>query len=178
MVAYFEFTTSDIIGDFCFADSFHQLDSGVQDPWMRDMHHFIPFVLKMRCLFDLALFAWVRLVLLAFAVPIREVQIRVLERVRKRIEMGTTHKDMMTHVIGHISEKGDGISIDELAQTSFVLMVAGSETTATTLAGAMYYLLRNENVLEILNSEIRNAFTSDEDITMAKASILTFGIQV
>jgi cytochrome P450 len=75
---------------------------------------------------------------------------------------------MMTHVIGHISETGDGISIAELASTSFILMLAGSETTATTLAGSMFYLLKNRDILDILAKEIRTTFSSDEDLTIIK----------
>jgi cytochrome P450 len=88
--------------------------------------------------------------------------------VKKRIDIGAEHNDMMTHVIGHISEGDDGISISELARTSVVLLVAGAETTATTLAGALFYLLKNRDVLDRLIHEVRTAFHSDEEVNIMR----------
>jgi cytochrome P450 len=104
----------------------------------------------------------------AFGLSATGMMDQIKRRVKKRIELGTNQKDMMTHIIGHISEDGDGISLAELAQTSFILMLAGSETTATTLAGAMFYLLKNKHILSILTEEIRGNFESDEDVTIIK----------
>jgi cytochrome P450 len=175
MSKYFEFTTSDIIGDFCYADSFGQLRSGEQDSFIGGMHKYIPFTVRLHPLLNLltrgalsGLLPLLVKVLHKIGVDPKKMMNKIDERVKRRIDMGTDQKDMMTHVIEHISENGDGISTEELAQTSLVLMLAGSETTATTLAGSLFYLLKNRDVLNILLKEIRTAFTSDKDITILK----------
>jgi cytochrome P450 len=175
LTKYFEFTTSDIIGDFCYAESFGQLKSGEQDPFLGDIHKLIPFTVRLRAITGVVkrgIISSARSLFLKFrnaiGISSGKMTISIEERVKRRIDMGTDQKDMMTHVIGHISETGDGISIAELASTSFILMLAGSETTATTLAGSMFYLLKNRDILDILAKEIRTTFSSDEDLTIIK----------
>lgn len=46
-----------------------------------------------------------------------------------------------------------------------ILIIAGSETTATALTGTMYYLSRYPACLAKLRHEVRNAFTSSSEIT-------------
>lgn len=50
--------------------------------------------------------------------------------------------------------------------------IAGSETTATTLSCATYYLLRDPEVYDKLRKEIHSAFSSYEEINSTSASKL------
>ena len=53
----------------------------------------------------------------------------------------------------------------EIIANSATLLVAGSETVATFLSGATYYLLSNPVALKKLQAEIRGSFQSQNDIT-------------
>lgn len=64
--------------------------------------------------------------------------------------------------------------MEKLFMNASVLIVAGSETTATVLAGVTFLLLRHPEKLARLKDEVRNAFESADDITMAKASQLDY----
>lgn len=46
------------------------------------------------------------------------------------------------------------------------LIVAGSDTSSTTMAAALYYLIHNPSTLHRLEDEIRGAFSRAEDIYM------------
>lgn len=59
------------------------------------------------------------------------------------------------------------MSRDEIIRTSGVLIVAGSETSATTLSGAVYYLLSNPTWLHKVREELDDAFKTESDITFA-----------
>jgi cytochrome P450 len=162
---YFEFTTSDIISDFCFAESYGQLRSGEQEQTIKAMHKFTPLQVKLSVFPRvLQLFAILRYL----GIAQMNVLAKAREQVNRRIEKATEEPDVMKHVMGHISEDGDGMSIDELGPNAMVLMLAGSETTATSLAGAMFYLLKSQTVLHKLTEEVRDSFQSSDDITMAK----------
>lgn len=54
---------------------------------------------------------------------------------------------------------------EEIISNSGVLLVAGSETTATLLSGATYHILSNPVVLKKLQAEIRDTFQSEDKIT-------------
>jgi Cytochrome P450 len=161
-----EFTTSDIISDYCFAESYGQLKSGIQEPAIAGLHKFIPLESKLS-----AMTFTIRMVFILHAVGFTQMKVlaRAQEQVKRRLEVAADQKDMMNRVLKHISEDGEGMSMDELGRNAMILMLAGSETTATTLAGAMYHLLKNPGALERLTKELRGSFESATDMTMAKA---------
>ncbi|KAL2286225.1 hypothetical protein FJTKL_07030 [Diaporthe vaccinii] len=64
--------------------------------------------------------------------------------------------------------------MDKLVMNASVLIVAGSETTATVLSGVTFLLLSQPDKLARVTDEVRNAFESEDDITMAKASQLDY----
>lgn len=53
-------------------------------------------------------------------------------------------------------------------------MLAGTETTATELSGLTYYLHRHPEKMARLKKEVRDAFASVDDMTMAKLSQLEY----
>lgn len=59
---------------------------------------------------------------------------------------------------------------EEIISTARVLLIAGSETTATLLSGATYYLLTNPEILGKLQAEIRGTFQAENDITLQSLS--------
>jgi cytochrome P450 len=61
--------------------------------------------------------------------------------------------------------KGIGFSPEELRLTSNILILAGSETSATCLSGAIYFLLRHPHWTSQLHSELRNSFHSPSEMT-------------
>ena len=78
-------------------------------------------------------------------------------------------------------EKGDPntmMSNEEIMTTFEVLMVAGSETTATTLSGITYHLLKNPSVLQKLVAETRRTFTHSHEITMLTVPTLKYQLAV
>jgi hypothetical protein len=72
----------------------------------------------------------------------------------------------MSHVIQQGSGE-KGLEPGEISATFMVLTTAGSETTATTLCGAMNYLIAHPEKLVILKTEIRSSFQHTKDITLA-----------
>lgn len=88
-----------------------------------------------------------------------------VDKVNARLEMKTERPDMLGMMLKH-KEEGAEMTMDELYANADLLMIAGTETTATSLCGLTWHLLNNKTVLERLTKEIREAFTSIDDITM------------
>lgn len=55
-----------------------------------------------------------------------------------------------------------------------VLIVAGSETTATLLSGVVYLLTAHPEVLEKLAQEVRSSFSDDKEITLLSVGNLHY----
>jgi cytochrome P450 len=66
------------------------------------------------------------------------------------------------------------VSHRELVANAHNLIVGGSETTATSLAGAIYLLVTNKPVLEKLYKEVRNNFESENDIDLISVQKLQY----
>ena len=92
-------------------------------------------------------------------------------------EINPSQPDFMTYILpqhkpttSYISRTKASITTSELYLNSQLLCIAGSETTASLLAGAVYFLSQPENKphLTRLLSELHSNFTSELEITPSK----------
>lgn len=175
---WFNFITFDIIGDLSFGESFHCLENSNYHPWIAILFsHFKALALSTCSRF----FPFIERLML-YAVPKAVKQQRIdhfnmsKEKVHQRIAAQQSqtwrNADFMAHVLRHNDEKG--MSLSEIEATFGILVVAGSETTATALAGIMNYLLKDSAVLEPLVYEIRSCFTMSSEITLDRVGSLQY----
>lgn len=68
----------------------------------------------------------------------------------------------------------EGIDFGKLHANSTILIIGGSETTATLLSGVTHLLLRNPPTLEKLTQEVRLTFKREEEINFSSVSNLTY----
>lgn len=66
------------------------------------------------------------------------------------------------------------LSFDQISGNAFLLTLAGSETSATSLCGTTYLLLTHPETLEKLNSEVRGAFDRVDAITVNAVTQLPY----
>lgn len=62
----------------------------------------------------------------------------------------------------------------KLEMNAGLLIIAGSETTATLLSGAMFLLLTHPEALAKLTDEVRSSFSSDGEITLLSVGNLSY----
>ena len=86
------------------------------------------------------------------------------DRVDKRLNMETDRPDIFGLVLKH--ETGSKMPRHEMHANADLLMIAGTETTATMLSGLTYNLLTNPVPMEKLTREIRKTFRSADEITI------------
>jgi cytochrome P450 len=80
------------------------------------------------------------------------------------------HADPCSYILRHNDEKG--MTRDEIIKTSGLLIIAGSETSATLLSGAFFYLLKNPDWYSRLQKEIVDIFDDESGMTFASLSQL------
>lgn len=164
IVEAFNWITFDIIGDLAFGESFKAVETGKTHPWVSIILDTIrqTNVVSLR-----GRFPWIT-PLVPFLVP-RDLPGKLAYHKKQTAEMTARRikrQDSITHAdfFQRILEKGE-FEEESLRENANVLIVAGSETTATTLSGVTYHLLHNENMLKKLQDEVRTAFSSPEEIT-------------
>lgn len=84
---------------------------------------------------------------------------------RTKLGLDVDRKDFFYYLLNAKDpETGAGFSNAELWGESNLLIIAGSDTTATALAAAIFYLVHNPQKLAILATKVRTAFDTVEEI--------------
>lgn len=66
------------------------------------------------------------------------------------------------------------MTFEKLKANSSILIIGGSETTATLLSGVTYYLLTNPDAHKRLTDEIRSTFKEESEIDFTSVSNLPY----
>jgi cytochrome P450 len=165
MVAWYNWTTFDIISDLTFGESFHGLRDQQWHPWVETVVEALEVGAIVNAISRYGLDG-----IFAFLIPrsMREkfdqLWIYPKEKVATRLQSGTERPDFMSYVMRN-DKHGREMNKEEITSNAEVFVVAGSETTASLLSGATYYLCENPQVLEKVTAEVRDEFESDQDIT-------------
>ncbi|KAK2755487.1 hypothetical protein FQN54_006424 [Arachnomyces sp. PD_36] len=164
----FEMMTFDIIGDLAFGETFRGVETFEPHPWisitlgalsqgaLADVFKRFPTVGTLINLFFPSKIQ-------KLTEQTRQNEDLAMNLVQRRIQRDTDRKDFLTRILEQ--RDPEQVSDLQLAAHSSDFVLAGSETTATTLSCIMYYLLRNPAVMARLQREIRSTFTSYEEIT-------------
>ncbi|EFQ36365.1 cytochrome P450 [Colletotrichum graminicola M1.001] len=170
LMKMFLLTAFDILGSLTFGESLNMLEDGEFTPWAQTV------------LDSIRLDAWIRI---ARHFAIGRVLVNALmntktarakhwehfeyskKRVDKRLARSPTHPDFWSFVEKK-SEAEDGLSMGEQYVNATVIMLAGTETTATALSGVIFFLTKNPEILKTVREEVQSTFGSIEDMTLDK----------
>ncbi|KAF9873229.1 hypothetical protein CkaCkLH20_09392 [Colletotrichum karsti] len=172
--AWFNYATFDIIGDLTFGEPFGCLQQSAMHPWVQ----LIFANVKTSAIESaLARFPVAKQLLPFFVSPklvkqASESKELSKEKVSRRLELQDARLDL---VHGMTAGKG-GLTLtrEELDRNSEGLIIAGSETTATALSGAMYMLTTHPEIMKTLSDEVRSAFASESEINSLNTARLPY----
>ncbi|ROV87631.1 hypothetical protein VMCG_10616 [Cytospora schulzeri] len=172
--SWLNYCAFDIIGDLSFGEPFGCLQESAIHPWIS-----LIFANLRTGAIGVALSRFPLLrIILPLLVPKKlrqlgdEMKRFSQERVMKRLAKGSSRPDFI-HAMS--SNKGGlALTREEIENNAFVLTMAGSETTATALTGAIYQLATNPGVMESLKREVRASFTEQSVIDLSNTAKLPY----
>ncbi|KAJ5309062.1 hypothetical protein N7508_004441 [Penicillium antarcticum] len=175
IVAWYNFTTFDIIGDLAFGEPFDCLKNSNYHQWISILFGNI----KMSSYSNVArrLPGWKYI--LPWITPKHIMSQKsshlalTTEKVNSRLGKSNERPDFFANILKHNNTE-KGFSIPEMITNGSTLIIAGSETTATLLSGVTFLLLRNPRVLAKLQAEIRSAFATEEEVTLENCNKLEY----
>jgi cytochrome P450 len=93
-------------------------------------------------------------------------RVEASERAKERTRAGHDAKKDFFHYLLNAKdpETGEGLTTPELWGEANLLMIAGSDTTSTSLAATIFYLLHNLRAMRRLKTEVRENFNNVEEI--------------
>lgn len=168
MKSWYNWATFDIIGDLAFGEPFGCLENAKYDAWV----YAIARAVKMG-----AIFTTLKLLRLAdVIIPLRIWMLKGkgnhLDLTRLKLERRMKLDSDRYDLIEGLLRKKDEWELDfqRLRANASILIIAGSETTATLLAGVTFLLLTNPDKMEKLVNEVRTAFESETEITLTSVA--------
>ncbi|KAH8651351.1 putative cytochrome P450 [Xylariales sp. PMI_506] len=173
LATWFNWTTFDLVSDLVFGESFHCLETVNYHPWVDSIMKSVRFHALMLAL-NYSGFGFVVQAIhkiggfLAFS----KIQEYTNSMLKSRLSMGEGRNDLFEGLAKRRQEW------EKLARNAIILLLAGSETTATTLSGATYLLLTHPRVLARLTEEVRSSFNNVEEITIASVNKLPYLLAV
>lgn len=165
---WINYTMFDINGELSLGESFHSVERDELHFWIKFTFESLRATSMVRFLRE---YRWLRIFksLLLTQEMINKIETHentVRERIAKRIEAGAeTKEDFMTYFMGHM-EKG-ALTKEQILINAGIFIVAGGETSSVASSTLLYYLCKESEVYKELTSEIRNAFASEDEITIA-----------
>lgn len=179
LVSWYNWTTFDLIGDLAFGAPFNCLQDESYHYWVSNVFYNV----KANTLFNIAKNYPGIMLLAQLMMPRRLREARdnhvklTIERVEARMELKTDRPDFLSPILNNQDEKM-GMTKQELMGIANLLMIAGSETTATLLSGVTYHLLRSPRVMQKLIAEVRSKFTSENQINLTSVQNLDYMLAV
>ncbi|KAE8147306.1 cytochrome P450 [Aspergillus avenaceus] len=168
---WFSYLTYDVMGELCFGKSFDMLLSSGRRKMIQLVdraanRHYV-------CGLWMPLDTWHLDQLVIHQLTndrwnfIMSSRVEANKRAQERTKAGLdSKKDFFYYLLNAKDpETGKGLTTPELWGEANVLMIAGSDTTSTTLAATIFYLVRTPRAMATLKKEVRDAFSSVEEIT-------------
>ncbi|KAF9888571.1 hypothetical protein FE257_008503 [Aspergillus nanangensis] len=179
MVKWYNLATFDLIGDLAFGEPFGGLDSSEYHPWVSTIFQavrgiaFVRFKDAYPLLFKvLALFYTPKHLLEA-----RKRQIEYSSKlIQKRLSsterrgVGDFTESMLHHRDEADRDKSQALTDREIEGNANLLIIAGSETTATLLSGVTYWILRTPEVKRKVVQEVRSVIQAASDVNFQTTS--------
>ncbi|KFY03256.1 hypothetical protein O988_01599 [Pseudogymnoascus sp. VKM F-3808] len=180
LTRWFNLMTFDIIGMLAFGQDFNGVETGKTHFWISD----VLGSMSQASLSDtLGRFPWAGKIytllrpgwLKSLMVAAERHQSYTIKVTKQRINEKTDRKDFMSYLLrDRFYADGTYVSDIQLAAHASDFVIAGSETTATTLAVCIHYLLAKPSVFQTLTDEILDKFDKEEDICAVSTGSLKY----
>ncbi|KAI3325430.1 cytochrome P450 [Xylariaceae sp. AK1471] len=179
IVEWLNFMTFDIIGHLAFSDSFHSLENNAYHPWVRSI-----FLGVRGIEFSRFLGGYPVLKMFMSMFSINSIKAsddgrmaameKTIARMKQGVESKSGQRDFVTCMMQKLRSGEPGMSEQEILATTPILVIAGSETTGSALAGLWFYLSQNPSAYNVLVKEVRSTFSREADITFRSTAALEY----
>ncbi|KAF2871082.1 isotrichodermin C-15 hydroxylase [Massariosphaeria phaeospora] len=174
---WFNFFAFDLIGDLTFGESFGCMQSSSYHPWVKMLYAYLKGMVMLAAT---RFYPLLEKTLMALIPPsLRKMQDDhyqiAAKKISRRMNFEKTRNDFMTPVLDPKTNPDfENISRDEVESTYQILIIAGSETTATALVGTANYLAQTPDKKQKLVDEIRSSFASADEINVTSTRDLPY----
>ncbi|KAI0550320.1 putative cytochrome P450 [Xylaria curta] len=173
MTKWFEMIAFDILGEMSFGENFGGVAQGHPHFWSQMFTEHLFAITVVDMLRRYRFFVTLGKLFIPLTTSLRDKHTRLSrDKVARRLKFSSPRADFMSLLINKV-EAGE-MDMEELTAHASTLTIVGGETIATFLASVTYYLLNTPAVLTQLQTEIRTAFESYDEINATRAQQLPY----
>jgi cytochrome P450 len=168
MLDWVNFYAMDIIGDLAMGESFHCLHESSYHPWVRTLFNFFKgmIIVAAARFFPTTEFLLQRMIPKYILERQKEHTDFTNRKILQRLELKVNRPDFITPFLDEMEQSEDKMSLGEIQSTFAIILVAGSETTATTLLGVFFKLASHPETQERFYKLLKEKYNSSTDITV------------
>ncbi|ETS74389.1 hypothetical protein PFICI_14255 [Pestalotiopsis fici W106-1] len=165
LAAWFNFTTFDIIGDLAFGEPFGCLKKSDYHPWVKTIFEMARAGTVLQATSHWSSLQKLMLMMVPRSMMDEHRKHAEMAKLKlsKRLARESERSDLVDGLLKEVN--GKSITLQEVQANASVLVIAGSETTATLLSGVTFLLLVNPDALKTLTNEVRDAFQAEGEIS-------------
>ena len=174
IVRWYHYLFFDITGDLGFGQSFGCLEEGKYHEWIEGLFRSLKayaFVAALRFYPSL----W-KILFLLLPKSLMDDQRKhyqfAIDRVQRRLRTKTERTDLISHLLTDGEDKK--MTDSEIEANFNIIIIAGSETTATAMTGITNYLIKSPSVYDKLVAEIRTMYKAEEEMTFSSLQKATY----
>lgn len=193
---WFNYTTFDIIGDLAFGEPFGCLAGSNYDEWIKCIFESTRLGTIVQAL---GFVPRVKRIVLDHVPNHLQLQHKIQQqrteaKMRRRMNVIDNRGDLMEGLLRKQEELVSSptlqseelwsdncllfilqnLSLDQLTANAQILVLAGSETTASLLSGVIYFLLQDSAVYQQLVNEVRSTFSTEKEINISSVNQLSY----
>ncbi|CAG7974547.1 unnamed protein product [Penicillium salamii] len=171
---WYNFTTFDIIGDLAFGEPFGCLQGSDLDGWIKGIFDAGRLGILLQ---TLSFFPLLKRALISMApASMKDAHEKHMRLTQEKMMRRMGKEEGRPDLIEGLLRKKDelGLTVDELIANAEILIIGGSETTASLLSGVTYLLLTNPHAHNKLKDEVRSTFESQADINLVSVNKLSY----
>jgi cytochrome P450 len=171
---WYRWMSFDVTGDLAFGESFNCLESEANHPWVQMVFGNLQGIVFMNACSRFPLFASV----LPYLIPSRITKMMddhwasTKAKLARRIANGTARQDFLSPILENNTDKG--LMHGEIESNASLLIIAGSDSVASSITGSTWFLTKHPEVMEKLKDEINQAFSKEADITIKSVDQLPY----
>ncbi|POS72720.1 isotrichodermin C-15 hydroxylase [Diaporthe helianthi] len=169
---WYNFTLFDIMGSLAFGEPFGCLEQSDYHPWCAALSGMAQQIAVLLAMSNLG-FEWlVSAMVIAGKLTNRNKNAEITrEKLRRRMKVQRT--DLLTGILDNWDEK-EPLDMNVLQPNASMLMLGGYETSSSLVSGLTFLLLSRPEFYSRAASEVRNSFSSMDDMTGLSTSELPF----
>lgn len=172
---FFNYTSFDLISELSFGDSFGCLGKADYHPFVKLFWGGVKVVPFLHAAYYYNLMPVMRFFTPKHLVKARKESAQyAYDKVNKRLAKKDSTRRDFWHYIAQGEQDTGVLAMEEKHNLGANLIFAGSETTATTLSGCAYLMLKNKRCYEAFVREVRSTFKDEKDITILSVAELKY----